>query len=124
MTDRTRPDMTPRRGIFKTPLLLAGGGAAAGFCAASCCGLPVLLGSAGLGSGWLFTLAWLAAPYRSFLLIAAGILLAGGVGAFLYRRRVAYCALRASPAGLAAGLVLAAFLLLGSALALLGYFYA
>jgi mercuric ion transport protein len=124
MTDPMRPDMTSRRSIFKAPLLLAGSGAAAGFCAASCCGLPVLLGSAGLGSGWLITLAWLAAPHRISLLVAAGILLAGGVGAFLWRRRAAYCAVRASPAGLVAGAVLAAFVLLGSALVLLGYLYA
>jgi mercuric ion transport protein len=76
MTDPTQPGMSPRRGALKAPLLLADGGAAAGFCAASCCGLPVLLWSAGLGSGWLATLAWFAAPYRIVLLIAA--LLVGG----------------------------------------------
>lgn len=118
------PSDAPRRGIFKVPLLLAGGGAAAGFCAASCCGLPVLLGSAGLGSGWLITLAWFAAPYRMFLLLAAGILLARGVGAFLWRRRVTYCAVRTSPAALVAGALLIATLLVGSALVLLGYLYA
>jgi mercuric ion transport protein len=124
MAEPTQPGTTPRRNSFRAPLLLAGGGAAAGFFAASCCALPVLLGSAGLGSGWLITLVWLWAPHRIFLLIAAVILLAGGAGAFLWRRRVAHCAVRASAAGLVAGAVLAVILVLGSVLVLLGFLYA
>ena len=61
------------QGRLKAPLMVAGGGLAAAFCAASCCGLPVLLGSLGLGSGWLVTIAWIAAPHRIALLIAAVI---------------------------------------------------
>lgn len=93
-------------GPFKGPLLIAGGGLAAAFCAASCCGLPVLLGSVGLGSGWLVTLAWLGAPHRIALLIAAVVLLAGGAGAFFWRRRVAFCATEVPTGGLAASALL------------------
>lgn len=84
----------------------------------------MLLGSAGLGSGWLITLAWFAAPYRIFLLVAAGILLVGGVGAFLWKRRVTDCAVRTSPAGWVAGAMLIGFLLVGGALFLFGYLHA
>src|SRR5712671_2983378 len=68
-------------------LLLAAGGLAAAFGAASCCALPLLLGSVGLGSAWLVTVAWLAAPHRIALLIAAVVFLVGGGGTFLWRRR-------------------------------------
>ena len=45
-------------------LLLAAGGLAAAFGAASCCALPMLLGFLGLGSAWLVSVAWIAAPHR------------------------------------------------------------
>lgn len=52
MTDPT-PEAARPSSPYKAPLLLAGGGTAAGFCAASCCGLPVLLGSAvWAADGW------------------------------------------------------------------------
>lgn len=119
--DRTEAAQ-PQQGGVGGPLLVAGGGLAAAFCAASCCGLPVLLGSLGIGSGWLVTVAWLAAPHRLALLFAAVMLMASGAGAFLWRRRIAACA--ASTTGkLAARTVLIAMLLAGSALTLLGYLY-
>ena len=61
-------------------LLLAAGGLAAAFGAASCCALPLLLGSLGLGSAWLVTVAWFAAPHRLALLAVAIICLASGGG--------------------------------------------
>jgi mercuric ion transport protein len=115
-------DLAPPRD--KGPLLLAAGGLAAAFGAASCCGLPVLLGSLGLGSAWLVTLAWLAAPHRIALLIAAIVCLAGGGGTFLRRRRVAACRTSASPGRLATTALLTAILLVGGVLVVLGYLYA
>src|SRR5713226_6129593 len=58
----TAPERPPARDTGS--LLLAAGGLAAAFGAASCCGLPVLLGSLGLGSAWLVAVAWIAAPHR------------------------------------------------------------
>ena len=123
MTDPIQTDATPPPTGYKAPLLLAGSGAAAGFCAASCCGLPVLLGSLGLGSGWLVTLAWFAAPHRIALLIAAGVLLVGGAGVFWWRRRVAYCVVGASTARWPANILLTGILFVGVALAVLGSLY-
>lgn len=109
---------------MKAPLIVAGGGLTAAFCAASCCGLPVLLGSLGLGSGWLVAIAWIAAPHRIALLIAAAILLLGGAGGFLWRRRVAFCATKISVGRLGASVLLLAILLVGGGLVVLGYLYA
>src|SRR5712691_1829311 len=65
MTDNTKlaaPEPAP---VHDTgALLLAAGGFAAAFGAASCCALPMLIGSVGLGSAWLVTVAWIAAPHR------------------------------------------------------------
>jgi len=49
------PEHTPVRDTGV--LLLAAGGLAAAFGAASCCALPLLLGSLGLGSAWLVSVA-------------------------------------------------------------------
>src|SRR5215472_17634847 len=68
-------------------LLLALGGVAAAFGAASCCALPLLLGSVGLGSAWLVAVAWIAAPHRVALLAAALACLIGGVAVFTWHRR-------------------------------------
>lgn len=124
MTETNQIEATPvQRGRFGGPLLIAGGGLAAAFCAASCCGLPVLLGSVGLGSGWLVTLAWLAAPHRTLLLIAAVVLMAAGSGAFLWPRRIAYCQTEISTRTLAKSALLTSVLLIGGVLTILGYLY-
>jgi mercuric ion transport protein len=107
----------------KGPLLLAAGGVVAAFGAASCCALPLILGTLGLGSGWLVAVAWLAAPHRIALLVAATILLASGGGAFLRRRRVASCSAGVSPPRLVVNSMLAGTLLVGTALVVLGYLY-
>ena len=112
-----------QRGRFGGPSLVAGGGLAAAFFAASCCGLPVLLGSLGIGSGWLVTVAWLVAPHRTALLLAAVVPIASGAGAFLWRRRIASCATRNSTGKVAAQALLFAMLAIGDALAVLGYLY-
>ena len=58
--------------------LLTVGGIGAAFAAASCCGLPFLLASTGIGFAWLTGLATFSAPYRPLLLVGAAICLAGG----------------------------------------------
>jgi mercuric ion transport protein len=68
-------------------------GVTAAFGAASCCALPLLLGSLGVGSAWLITVASFAAPHRLALLGVAVACLAGGGGMLLWRRRrAARCA--------------------------------
>ena len=94
MTDNPRSD-TPEGATARDTgaLLLAAGGLAAAFGAASCCALPLLLGSLGLGSAWLVTIAWFAAPHRLALLALAVICLLSGGGVLLWRRRqAAVCA--------------------------------
>ena len=106
-------------------LLLAAGGLAAAFGAASCCALPLLLGSLGLGSAWLVTVAWFAAPHRLALLAVAIICLASASGVLLWRRRrAAACA----PSATCGSPVITAFvtcvLSLGAVLVVLGFMFA
>ncbi len=123
MTETDRVDATQvRPGRLGGPLLVVGGGLAAAFGAASCCGLPLLLGSLGIGSGWLVTVAWLAAPHRMALLLAAVVLMrvvpehfSGGAG--LSRTG------RDSTIKIAAQVLLVAMLVIGGALAALNYLY-
>jgi mercuric ion transport protein len=98
-------------------VILTAGGLAAAFAGASCCGLPFILTTLGLGTAWFYGIAVLAAPHRAILLPVAALCLAGGA-ALLWRQRrtVAVCApggvcdrpgVRALTAlGLAAGIVL------------------
>jgi mercuric ion transport protein len=104
--------------------LLTVAGVAAAFGAASCCGLPLLLGSLGLGTAWLTGLALLAAPNRLLLLGVGTAGLAAG-GFLLWRQwRIAACApgaLCAKPAF--RGTMLAAWIV-GVLLLYLGFAYA
>jgi mercuric ion transport protein len=104
--------------------LLAAGGFAAAFGAASCCALPVLLGSLGLGSAWLGSLALLAGPYRSVLLAAAVVCLASG-GLLLWRRHVAIACAPGAVCGrsVVTGLI-TGVLSLGAVLTVLGFVFA
>ncbi|MHB1302623.1 MAG: mercuric transporter MerT family protein [Acidiphilium sp.] len=91
-------------------------GLAAAFAVASCCGLPFLLATAGVGSAWLAGIAMLAAPHRPLLLTIAAICLMAGAVLLLRRRPAVTCATGAvcsRPAirsmtiiGLVAGLIL------------------
>src|SRR5690348_5047859 len=78
-------------------LLLAAGGLAAAFGAASCCALPILLGAIGISGAGLGGIALLAAPYQRWLLLAAAASVLIGVG-LLWRSRAAAC-----PPGVACG---------------------
>lgn len=105
-------------------LLLAAGGLAAAFGAASCCGLPLLLGSLGLSSAWLVTVAWIAAPHRLALLVAAVVCLMGAGGLFVWRRRLATCTPGTACGRPATTALLVCVVSLGAGLAVLGYLYA
>lgn len=123
MSDRSDvPDDRPTRGAGAVVLTTAG--LVAAFGVASCCGLPFLLATAGLGTAWLGGFALLAAPHRMFLLAAATVCLAGAALLLWRQRRIAVCApgaICSQPAIRGATLV---GLLVGLVLLYLGYVYA
>jgi mercuric ion transport protein len=94
--------------------LLTVGGIGAAFADASCCGLPFLLASTGIGFAWLTGLAIFSAPYRPLLLVAAAVCLLGGAALLWRQQKVARaCGVGTKPlarnaiiAGLAVGVVL------------------
>ena len=109
------------RGVGGVLLTLAGLGSA--FAVASCCALPILLATAGLGAAWLGGLAEMAAPYRVPLLAISAASLGGG-GIELWRQRKSgYCRPGAVCARPAARRAAALGLLLGLAMLYLGYAY-
>jgi mercuric ion transport protein len=126
MTENTRdglPELKPLRGTGAT--LFAATGFAAAFGAASCCALPVLLGSLGLGSAWLVGLALLAGPYRPVLLAAAVVCLVSGGGLLLWRHRVALaCAPGAACGRSMVTRLITGVLSLGVVLTVLGFVFA
>lgn len=100
------------------------GGIAAAFGVASCCALPILLTTAGLGAGWLSGIAIAASPYRTVLLSLSALFLIGGA-ILLWRqqRRAMTCGPDGvcTPPVVRAGLLIG--LLLGATLLWLGYSY-
>jgi mercuric ion transport protein len=112
------------RAVGTGSVLLTVGGLAAAFGVASCCGLPFLLATAGLGTAWLTSFALLAAPHRAFLLTVGAVCLAGGAVLFWRQQRVAAC----SPGSFCSRPAVKSFtlagLLLGAFLLYLGYAYA
>ena len=126
MPDNPRADANAGRKMASETgaTLLVAGGLVSAFGAASCCALPVLLGSLGLASAWLGSLALLAGPHRPALLAAAVICLVAGGGVLLWRRAVTTCAPgavcgRPMPSALIAGA-----LSLGAILTVLGFVFA
>jgi mercuric ion transport protein len=106
-------------------LLLAAGGLAAAFGAASCCALPLLSGSLGLGSAWLVTVAWIAAPHRLALLAIAIICLASGGGVALWHRhRIAACAPGTACGSPVITALVTCVVSLGAVLVVLGFMFA
>src|SRR5271156_5285280 len=88
MNTAARPSRGKPRGT--SAVVLTAGGLLAGFAAAACCALPLLLGTLGLGSAWLFGVAAVAAPHRAALLIVGGVALA--LAAVLWwRQRTGVC---------------------------------
>jgi mercuric ion transport protein len=84
----------------------------------------LLLGSLGVGSAWLVAVAWVAAPHRLALLLAAGICLISAGGVFVLRSRVATCTPGMSCRRPATTALLVCMISLGAVLAVLGYLYA
>jgi mercuric ion transport protein len=103
--------------------LMVLGGLAAAFGAASCCALPVLLATLGLGSAWLGGIALLAAPHRPVLLALAATGLVSGFYLLWRQQRQAACSRGAVCVGPAFRGVIMAGLLLGAVLLYLGYAY-
>lgn len=68
--------MSVNRSRGSGAVVLTAGGLLAGFATAACCALPLLLGTLGLGSAWLFTVAAVAAPHRTVILSFGGVALA------------------------------------------------
>jgi mercuric ion transport protein len=126
MIDDTRTAAPERTRTRDTgALLLAAGGLAAAFGAASCCALPLLLGSLGLGTAWLVTVAWFAAPHRLALLAIAIICLGSGCAVLLRRRRrMAACAPSAACGSPIATALVTCVLSLGAVLVVLGFMFA
>lgn len=121
--NRSAPDIRAHRETGA--LLLAMGGVAAAFGAASCCALPMLLGALGLGSVWLGSVAMLAAPHRLGLLSTAMAGLVAGLALLVWQRRIAAaCSPRIACGRPAMTVVMTGMLSLGAVLAVLGFLFA
>ena len=121
MTDETRDATSTKE---TGALLLATGGLAAAFGAASCCAIPAFLASLGLGSAWLAGIAIFAAPHRIALITAAVICLAGAAIVLVRYRRTLVCAPGAACGNRAITPLVIGFLSLGAMLAVAGYLFA
>src|SRR5579859_6287337 len=126
MPDLLTGTLSAKRPIARSgAVFLTLGGLAAAFGAASCCALPLLLTSLGIGAAWLYGIALMAAPHRA-LLLAVGVLCLVGGAILLWRqqRAAATCtpgSICARPAVRALTLI---GLLLGAGLLWAGYSYA
>ena len=116
------PRERPAQGVGAVVLTAAG--VVAAFGVASCCGLPFLLATAGLGTAWLGGFALMAAPHREFLLAAATVCLVGAAVLLWQQRSVAVCAPGAVCSRPVVRGVTLACLFVGLALLYLGYAYA
>jgi mercuric ion transport protein len=105
-------------------VLLTLAGLAAAFGVASCCGLPFMLATLGLGTAWLGSFALLAAPHRVFLLAAAAVCLVGAAVLLWQQRSTVACAPGAICARRVVRGVTVIGLLVGFVLLYLGYTYA
>ena len=124
MTEDARSTPKERETAKETgALLLAIGGLAAAFGAASCCAIPMLLGSLGLGSAWLAGVAIVAAPHR-IALITAAVCLVGAGAALAWCRRALTCAPGTVCGNPAITPLIIGLLSLGATLAIAGYLFA
>jgi mercuric ion transport protein len=127
MTDNTRADTVTGHKIASETgaAFLMAGGLVSAFGAASCCTLPLLLGSLGLASAWLGSLALLAGPYRPVLLAAAVVCLVAGRGVLLWRRRATSGCAPGAPCGQSIPSALfTGVLVLAAVLTVLGFVFA
>jgi mercuric ion transport protein len=112
----------PTRGAGAVVLTVAG--VVAAFGVASCCGLPFLLATVGLGTAWLSGFAFMAAPHRLFLLTVATVCLIAAAVLLWRQRSVTACASGAICSRPAVRGLTLVCLLVGLALLYLGYAYA
>ena len=96
-------------GRAKGAIAFLAGGYASALSAAACCGLPVLLASAGIGTAWLLPVARLAGPYADWLAITALALMAASLVLVLRAPRIC------SPGALCASLPFRATMIAGLA---------
>ncbi len=122
LLNRAKPEPPAGAAPLAAPLLTLGGLAAA-FGAASCCGLPFLLASAGLGTAWLGGIALIADPVKPWLLGFAALALAGGAALLARQQWVRVCRPGAACARPATRALTLAGLLAGAALLYVGYRY-
>lgn len=122
MSETARTDIKiSRKTVSETgATLLVAGGLVSAFGAASCCALPVLLGSLGLASAWLGSLGLVAGPHRAALLLIAVIGLVGG-GVLMWRPRAAACTPGSVCARPLPAALVAVALSLGAVLTVLGF---
>lgn len=97
--------------------LLAAGGMVGGMLASSCCIVPLLLVTVGVGGAWIGSLTALE-PYRPYFLIAAALLLGAGFRRVYFTPRQS-CVAGTSCARPAAGRLTEFALWLGTVLAVL-----
>lgn len=120
----SEPPSSARRSKGLGSASLAFGGIAAAFGVASCCGLPIVLASLGIGSVWLVGIAMAAQPYRDPLLAIGALCLLGGT-VLLVRQQIA--ATRCGPGDSCTPLSMRRAtlvgLLIGAVLLWLGYHY-
>ncbi len=120
MNTSTSP--SPRKPTGAGAVVLAAGGLLAGLATASCCALPILLGTLGLGSAGLFHLAVLAASHRTALLIiGAAAIVAAAV--LLWRQKADVCVPGALCAKPGVRITTAIGLVIGVVLLIAGYIY-
>jgi mercuric ion transport protein len=125
MSDAIAKTSTARRPATSGAMLVTLGGLAAAFGVASCCALPLLLTTIGVGTAWLGGVALLAAPHRGALLVVGAVCLLGGA-ALLWRqqRTAAACGTNGVCTPPAIRALTLVGLLVGAALLWLGYVYA
>lgn len=119
----TEPPPGRPRGAGAT--LLTFGGVATAFGVASCCALPLLLTTLGLGTAWLAGIALFALPHRGLLLgIGALCLLGGAVLLWRQQREASTCGPNGACTSQGVRALTLAGLLLGAVLLWAGYAYA
>lgn len=114
-------DTGPARGAGAVLATLVG--LLASFGLASCCALPIILATFGLGTAWLGGIALFATAHRPLLLAVAAICLAGGALLLWKQRKPAACSSGTICSRPAVRGVTLAGLLVGFVFLYLGYTY-